>query len=209
MRKWYWIAPIVFMMGCSTAKPPDATSSQGSAKPAQAAVSEPAGMEIPAGTPFQVRLDQTISTRMSRAGDVFSATLAEPLVVGDRVVLPQGTRFNGHVTASAASGRFKGRARLAMRLDAFEYQGRQYTIETSSLGRVSANHKKRNAVLIGGGTGLGAAIGAIAGGGKGALIGAGAGAAAGTVGEAFTGKKQVTVPAETLLHFKLDAAVRV
>ena len=46
-------------------------------------------------------------------------------------------------------------------------------MQTTSVNRVSAAHKKRNAILIGGGAGLGAAIGAIAGGGKGALIGAG------------------------------------
>jgi len=73
--------------------------------------------------------------------------------------------------------------------------------------RVSAAHKKRNAVLIGGGSALGAAIGAIAGGGKGALIGAGAGAGAGTVGAGVTGKKEVGIPAETPLRFTLRAPV--
>jgi len=50
---------------------------------------------------------------------------------------------------------------------------------------------------------LGAAIGALAGGGSGALIGAGAGAAAGLGGAALTGKKDIVVPAETMLSFVL------
>ena len=73
--------------------------------------------------------------------------------------------------------------------------------------RVSASHKKRNGLLIGGGAGLGAAIGALAGGGKGALIGAGAGAGAGTVGAAATGRRQVGIGAETPLRFTLRSSV--
>jgi hypothetical protein len=73
---------------------------------------------------------------------------------------------------------------------------------------VSAAHKKRNAVLIGGGAGVGTAIGAIAGGPAGAAIGAAAGAGAGTAGAAITGKRQVAVAAETPMTFSLRTAVR-
>ena len=57
--------------------------------------------------------------------------------------------------------------------------------------------------MIGGGTGVGAAIGGLAGGGKGAAIGALAGAAAGTVGS-MTGNRDIELPAESALTFKLD-----
>jgi hypothetical protein len=56
---------------------------------------------------------------------------------------------------------------------------------------------------------VGAAIGAIASGGTGALIGAGAGAVAGTVGAAVTGRKEVTLPAETVMRFTLGAPMRI
>jgi hypothetical protein len=46
-------------------------------------------------------------------------------------------------------------------------------------------------------------IGALAGGGKGAAIGAAAGAGAGTAGAAFTGNKNIVLPAETLVNFRL------
>src|SRR5262249_28116343 len=104
-------------------------------------------------------------------------------------------------------GRLKGRAVLGLRVDSFRLNGRQYRIETTSVDRVSAAHKKRNGILIGGGAGLGAAIGAIAGGGKGALIGAGAGAGAGTAGAAATGKREVGIVAETPLRFTLRSPV--
>jgi hypothetical protein len=161
------------------------------------------------GTSVRVRLAQTIDTKRNRAGDRFSATLDEPLVVGDRVAVPRGTPFQGHVVTSAESGRFKGRAALALRLDSFTLRGVTYDVNTNRPARVSRGHKKRNWLWIGGGSGGGAAIGAVAGGRAGALIGAGAGAAAGTVGAAFTGKRHVVLPVETPVTFALRAPVAV
>jgi hypothetical protein len=121
--------------------------------------------------------------------------------------LPRGTEFTGTITQSDASGRLKGRAVLAVTLDAFRLNGKEYRVHTGSVERFSAAHKKRNLGLIGGGTGLGAALGAIAGEGKGALIGAVAGAAAGTAGAAATGKLEVGIGTESVLTFPLRATV--
>ena len=52
-------------------------------------------------------------------------------------------------------------------------------------------------------------IGGLAGGGKGAAIGALAGGGAGTAGSAFTGNKQIVLPAETLLTFHLDHPIHI
>src|SRR5207237_6983563 len=153
------------------------------------------------------RVPQSGDTRRNRAGDRFTATLDRPIQVGEKMLVPKGTPFSGHVTASGASGRLKGRATLGVTLDSFELNGTSHKIQTSSETRASAGHKKRNGILIGGGAGLGAALGAIAGGGKGALIGAGAGAAAGTAGAAATGKEDVVFPAETRLRFVLKTAL--
>ena len=121
--------------------------------------------------------------------------------------MPRGTVFSGHVTAARPSGRLKGRATLGVTLDSFEVNGRAYQLITTAAGRASTRHRKRNLALIGGGAGAGALIGGLAAGGEGALIGAGAGAGAGIIGAAFTGRKQVSLPAETLLTFRLEEAV--
>jgi hypothetical protein len=159
------------------------------------------------GTSVRVRLQETIDTKRNRAGDHFYATLDEPLVVGDRVVVPRGTSFEGHVVTSTESGRFKGRAALALSLDSFALDGVIHDVNTNRPTRVSGSHKKRNWLWIGGGSGAGAAIGAAASGGTGALIGAGAGAAAGTVGAAFTGKRHVSLPVESRVTFTLQSPV--
>jgi hypothetical protein len=165
------------------------------------------GIDVPAGTRVRVRLQQTLDTHRNRAGDRFNAVLDEPLVSGTRVVIPRGTPFSGHIVEAARSGRFKGHAVLALSLDQFRLNGQAYPIHTRTSARASGGHKKRNWLWIGGGSGGGAAIGALAGGGGGALIGAGAGAAAGTVGAAFTGKKDVRLPVETPVTFTLRSGV--
>ena len=213
MRKWLCIAAVLLLAGCSKTKTPEPVAGITSganpepvARPAESAPPR-SPVVIPNGTPLHVRVDGSIDTRRNRAGDPFTATLSQPIAVEGRVVVPAGTEFSGHVTMAGASGRLKGRAALGLKLDALRLNGREYPIQTTSVDRVSAAHKKRNAILIGGGTGLGAALGAIAGGPKGALIGAGAGAAAGTAGAAATGKRQVAIRAETPLRFTLRSAV--
>jgi hypothetical protein len=199
-------AGLLALAGCS--KVPGSAEAVGN--PSAGALSASSAVReftIPEGTSFRVRLQETLDTRRNRAGDRFTAALDEPLVDGNRVVIPKGTNFAGHVVTSRPSGRFKGRAVLALKLDSFTLDGATYDIQSTSSSRVSAGHKKHHFLWIGGGSGGGAAIGAIAGGGTGALIGAGAGAAAGTVGSAITGKRQVSLPAETSLRFRLETPV--
>jgi hypothetical protein len=130
-------------------------------------------------------------------------------VVGEKVVIPAGSEVTGEVVDAEASGRFKGTGRLFMTLTEVEVDGDSYDVETSTTGRREGSKLKRNAIIIGGGTGLGALIGGLAGGGKGAAIGAGVGAGSGTGVAALTGQRDIRYPAETRLRFRLkeDLAV--
>ncbi len=219
MKKTFIAVPLVLcLFGCSQAPSNGAAAPAASTTPETAAAAPPAApaaapaertVQVPAGTSIRVRLDQTLDTARNGSGDRFAATLVAPVAVSGDVVIPKGTTFHGHVTTSQASGRLKGRAYLGVALDSFALDGATYRIATGVHTVASTAHKKRNLALIGGGAGLGAVVGAIAGGGKGAAIGAGAGAAAGTAGAAATGKKNVRMPAETLLTFRLKSPVRV
>jgi hypothetical protein len=163
---------------------------------------------IPAKTPLRVRLDESVGTLRNRAGDVFRASLVEPLRIDERTVLPKGTPFSGRVNLARPSGRLQGTALIAITLDSLRLDGKRYEIETNSMQARSAGHKKHNLSFIGVASGLGAVIGAIAGHGKGAAIGAGSGAAIGTAAAAATGKQQAGYPAETVLRFSLSAPAK-
>jgi hypothetical protein len=166
-------------------------------------------ISIPEGTQLDVVLNQSISTAANRAGDPFQATLASPVVVDDKTVIPKDALVTGHIVDARPSGHLKGVARLELTLDSVEVNGAAYGIATGDFGRTGKNHNKRNGVLIGGGAGLGAIIGGVAGGGVGALIGSSVGAGAGTAGAAFTGQKDIRVPAETTLSFRLARPVTI
>lgn len=164
---------------------------------------------VPAGTPIAVTLDQAISSGQQRAGDTFDATVAAPVEVNGKTVIPKGARAKGRVVDAQGSGRLKTVARLEVALESVEAGGKSVPVETASLNFSGSNHNKRNAVLIGGGTGVGALIGGLAGGGKGALIGGAVGAGAGTAGAAATGKKDIALAPETSLTFRLRQAITV
>jgi hypothetical protein len=158
---------------------------------------------LPQQTPIHVTLDQSVSSDQSQPGDHFTATVAEPVVVDGKTVIPQGSHAEGLVVDARKSGRLMGRARLQLALQTVEVSGQQYDVRTKSATRIGGNHKKRNWALIGGGAGGGALIGAAAAGGKGALIGGPVGAAAGTTVAVLTGKKDVKLRPETRVTFKL------
>jgi hypothetical protein len=169
----------------------------------------PAVIELPAGTQVRVRLDQGLSSKTSQAGDTFSATVADDVVVNGNVVIPRESRADGTVIDAKPLGRFKGGALLAVKLERVHTRWGNYPVETGTIARAEKGKGKRSTAFIGGGAGLGALIGGLAGGGKGAAIGALAGGGAGTAGSAFTGNKQIVLPAETLLTFRLQHSVRV
>ncbi|HKV03823.1 MAG TPA: hypothetical protein VJO53_01820 [Candidatus Acidoferrales bacterium] len=208
ITRWLTMGVLLATCGCSqTGTPSDSTgsSSNSPAKP----IFAPPPIVIDAGTTLTVTVDQTVGTKTNSSGDRFAASLAEPLTVGGRDVLPVGTRASGTVTQAVTAGHLKGGAALALTLDSITVHGTKYSIETSTYEEAGKGRGKRTLVGGGGGAAAGAIIGAIAGGGKGAAIGALAGGGAGTAGAAYTGNRDITIPAETRLHFKLTKPVSI
>ncbi len=197
------------LLACSS-KPPESTGGTGpTSQSAQPKAEAPKATVVPAGTVLTVRLGEALSSKRSLAGQTFNATLAQPVDVGGKTVIPAGASASGVVVNAKPLGRFKGGASLQITLTSITVNGSVRTIETSSLVRSEKGKGKRTATMIGGGAGVGALIGGLAGGGKGAAIGAIAGAGAGTAGSAFTGNKDIVLPAESAVSFKLEQPLEV
>jgi hypothetical protein len=170
---------------------------------------KPAPVVVPAGTVLTVRLGEAVGSKISQTGQTFSATLANAVEVDGKAVIQAGATASGTVVDAKPLGRFKGGASLTVKLTSISVNGTDRPIQTSSVGRTEKGKGKRTATMIGGGAGVGALIGGLAGGGKGAAIGALAGAGAGTAGTAYTGNKDVVLPAESALSFKLEQPLEI
>jgi len=152
-------------------------------------------------TPFQ--RSSLTSWHLRFWGDHFSASVARPVEIDGKVVVPAGAEARGRIVEAVPQGRFKGAAVLRLVLESVTINRNAYDVKTSSVSHYLKGKGRRTATLIGGGAGGGALIGGLAGGGKGALIGAALGAGAGTAGAAYTGEKEIVLPAESTLSFKL------
>lgn len=165
---------------------------------------------IPAGTRLHVALIDGVSTEKSSPGDQFMASLTEPVVIDGKAVLEKGTKVRGRVVDVNEPGRVKGRASIRLVLNqVVRANGKTVDITTKPFAAVAQGTKKRDAGIIAGGAGVGAAIGAIAGGKKGAGIGAAVGGGAGTGTVLATRGKDLHYPPETRLSFTLANSVEI
>jgi hypothetical protein len=207
----------------NAASNPGAVASNAAANPS-AAPANPAGagaapaappppprvFTIRAGARISIYTAKDLSTKTAKDGDLFTASLARPIVDGDWVIAKRGALVQGVVVNSDPGGRVKGRASMTVKLRSLQLaDGRTVDLSTSSYTKEAKSTKKKDAMKIGIGAGIGAAIGAIAGGGKGAAIGAGAGGGAGTGLVLATRGDPAVIPSESQLTFRLQGPITV
>jgi hypothetical protein len=164
----------------------------------------PVSVNIPAGTTLAIRIDQRISVKTSRAGETFTGEIVEPILTSDnRVLLPKLTPVNGVVDVSHRRGHFKGSSLLELRLTSLTLNGIKYPLATRDLARSKRGKGRRSTALIGGGAGLGMLVGGVASGGVGLLVGGLVGGGAGTAAAGLTGNRDIDIPAESIVRFRL------
>ncbi len=179
-------------------------------EPAAPVQQQPHTITLRAGTAFNVRLEDSVSTERNSSGDNFRATLTAPVIVDGFVIVERGSKVQGQVVEAERSGRVKGRANVSLALTEINTtDGQRVRVQTNSVIREASASKGSDTAKIAAGSALGALIGGLTGGGKGAAIGAGAGGAAGTGVVLGTRGKGVTLPNETALTFKLVSPVTI
>ncbi len=164
-------------------------------------------IEAPAGTELSVRTVKAIDSRKADEFETFAAIVERPMRdASGRVVVPEGSRAQLIIRRLASSGA-RGDAEMVLDVESIAIDGRWYVVSTVDLEQendTGIGTNRRTAATIGGGAALGTIIGAIAGGGRGAIIGGAVGAAGGAGVQILTNGRDVRVPAETVLTFKLD-----
>jgi hypothetical protein len=187
-------------------RPPSAMRGQGAPSP----YGLPAQVTIKPGTFVTIRVDQGLSSDHNQAGDMFTATLMQPIVVDGVVVAQRGQAVIGRVAEAKKAGRVEGTSRLALQLTSITLaDGTQANVQSSMINRNGQTSVGNDVAAVGTTTAIGAAVGAAADWGRGAAIGAGAGAAAGVIGVLLTRGRPTVVYPETALTFRLDAPVAV
>jgi hypothetical protein len=163
---------------------------------------------LPAGTSIPVRFETSHSSATSRPEERVVAAVRTDVRSGGQVVLPAGSELRGHVTSVRRSGRVKGRASLSLRFTEAVINGRTHQISTQRISLLAPATHKKDAAIIGGGTGAGAIIGAIADGKSGAVKGGLIGAGAGTGAVLGTRGKEVRVGTGSRWRVRLSQPFR-
>lgn len=134
---------------CACGRPPSESSSNSDSQklpfdrqPGSTGVSPsesliPSAKKLPEGTPIPIRLQTALSSASSHAGDTFSATLDEPVVVDGRPLIDRGTPVTGRVLeakpAASSSGRPLDPGYLRIVLVSLNAGSRPVMIETSTI----------------------------------------------------------------------------
>lgn len=177
------------------------------------------GTLVAEGTILQTRLDTTITTKDSRAGDPFQATVTVPVWVGAKAVIPAGSTITGTVASVKRGGHFHGNAEIQLQFDTLRLpggvaiplhaqvngvgEGATQTDVNGNEGTIQ-RQGQGSAKKIATTTGVGAVLGAIFGGGRGLAIGGISGAAVGTAGVLMNRQRDLKLYTGESLAIRLD-----
>lgn len=159
---------------------------------------------VPPGTEIAVRMDEPVNIATWDRGRIYNGELASDVYTsGGDLAFPRGAPVEMIV-------RQVGNHDMVLDLESINYNGRRFLVDASGQeydtrgGRPGVGENRRTGRYVGGGAIVGSIIGAIAGGGKGAAIGAAVGAASGAGAQMATRGREIHIPVESVVTFRLD-----
>lgn len=162
---------------------------------------------VPFGTDLVVRAEETIDSASSQPGQLYRGVIAERVLdAAGNVAIPKGSHAQLLIRSDSNGGTVSS-PELVLDLYSVTIAGKEYRVVTSDVNENNGRgvgKNRRTAEFLGGGAAIGALMGGIFGGGQGAGIGALSGAGGGMLTQVFTRGRQVRVPAESVLRFRLQ-----
>jgi len=164
-------------------------------------------LTLPEGTEVSVRLEEALSSRTARLEDRFEATVARPVYVDGRIVIPDGSRVQGTVTEVQRAQRPARGGRLNLAFDRLLLDDGSTVDLTARVVQVHEDIGSGDTVKQGAiGAAIGGILGKVLGGTKGAIVGVLLGGAGGAIA---SNGDDVELPAGTVFTLQLDRAVNV
>ena len=179
---------------------------------AEAAARQPILLTVPSLTDLEIDLNEDLSSETSLVGDFVSATLAQDVIIDDRVALAAGSEIQGVITQVVPTRKFGGQAQLQLSFDRLITTAGDDLPIAAVLEFGGQRQKKKDAATIGGSAAGGAVLGRILSDGnrdEGTAVGAVVGAAIGAIVAANNKVDPVELPAGTPLVLTLDAPLTI
>ena len=158
---------------------------------------------VPSGSTLRVRINQGMNSKNTAKGATFDGVVLENVFSGNAIAIPRGTTFQGTVVEAHPAGQLNGKGELKLQLTSVTFGGMTYPIATDFWWHQGADKTANTVGNTIGLAGVGALIGAVAGGGVGAAVGAGVGGVAGLGVSSVSGRGEAALPSEAIVTFHL------
>jgi hypothetical protein len=158
---------------------------------------------VPGGSVLRVRINQGMSSKNAAPGTTFDGVVLSDVIAGGSIAIPRGASFQGTVVDSHTAGQLKGKGELKLQLTSVSFGGKVYPVVTDFWWHQGVDKTANTVGNTVGLAGVGALIGAVAGGGVGAAVGAGVGGVAGLGISSASGRGEASLPSEAIVIFHL------
>jgi BON domain len=158
---------------------------------------------VPSGSVLRVRINQGMNSKKTTAGTPFDGVVLSDVSAGGFIAIPRGATIQGTVVDAHTAGQLKGKGELKLQLTNVTFGGKTYPLVTDFWWHQGVDKTANTVGNTVGLAGVGALIGAVAGGGVGAAVGAGVGGVAGLGVSSASGKGEASLPPEAIITFHL------